>query len=335
MLNSIGEVTPQALLAEEKSIAENLEIKSIDDALYFPKFVQIETTRVCNAKCPFCAIDVWDKSTPMMSDALFSKIVEEIKGYADWIRWVCIQKAGEPLLDKKIGKRIRSVKDAGIKHVNLSTNASLLSEKKGRELIEAGLDEIMFSIDAIGKEEYEKMRVGLNYETVIQNIQTFFRLRDEMNPKMIIRIRGVSFFNLEKEEERRQLEQWEKFWTPLIGSQDRVYMKRAHDWGNQKSWEGHTQSYGDCFHPCIIPWSTITISAMGIVGLCVQDYDSAMNLGDINTQSIKEVWNSEGWNKIRQLHRTGNRNEQPLCRGCRLYDKQHSLEKENVILRGL
>jgi radical SAM protein with 4Fe4S-binding SPASM domain len=335
MIDSPDGVTAQNLAAEFKDIEANLNFKSIDEALHFPRFVQIETTRLCNAKCPFCAIEKWDKSVPLMSDVLFDKIVNEIKDYAPWIRWVNIQKAGEPMIDKKICKRIKQVKDAGIKMVTLSTNASLLNDKRSRELIASGLDEIMFSIDSIEKKEYEEMRVGLNYEEVMENIHNFFKLRNELRPEMMIRVRGVSFFDLTDAQEKAKLEAWERYWAKLMKDNDRVYMKKAHNWGNQKAWDGHTPQYHDIYHPCIIPWSTITISAMGIVGLCVQDYDSTHNLGDVNKQTIAEIWKGEGWQRIRELHATGRRNEIEMCRGCRLYDKAHSMEKDNVILRGL
>ena len=54
----------------------------------------------------------------------------------------------------------------------MSTNVSLLTERKARELFEAGLDEIMLSIDTVEKQKYEEMRVGLRYEKVMKNIST-------------------------------------------------------------------------------------------------------------------------------------------------------------------
>ena len=80
------------------------------------------------------------------------------------------------------------------------------------------------------------------------------------------------------------------------------------------------------YHPCILPWSTMHITSMGIVPLCPQDYDAKENISDINKDSIADVWKNENWSRIRMLHKTGQRNKISLCQGCKLFDLEHSLE---------
>lgn len=335
MITHLLDVNEQNLMGEMKQIASRLGVEDVEEALYFPKYFQIETIRVCNARCPFCAIDQWDKSVPFISDDLFEKIALELSLYAGWIRVVAIQRAGEPLLDKKIVSRVRRLKQAEVKNVSMSTNISMLTEDKAIELLEAGLDEIMLSIDSIDKHNYQKMRVGLNYETVMHNIETLFKVRDRIKPAMIIRVRGVSFYDLDKEEDVRELDRWENFWNRFRKPQDRIYMKRAHNWGNQIDLreraedKGISGNYGDIYHPCILPWSTMHITAMGTVALCPMDYDGKMNLGDINRQSIAEVWRNQKWEQVRKAHRTGNRNEIKMCQGCKLFDLDYSLENKH------
>jgi len=331
MITNKADVVEKNLQEEMEQIARRLNLSNAEEALHFPKYYQLETIRVCNANCPFCAIDQWDKSIPLMSDNLFEKIASELSEYADWIEVVCIARAGEPLLDKKIVQRTRRLKEAGIKKISMSTNVSMLTEKKAVDLLEAGLNDIMLSIDSIDKEEYENMRVGLKYETVIANIETFFRVRDEINPDAIVRVRGVSYHDLDNSEGRAKIRRWEMFWDRLKKPHDRIYMKKVHNWGNQTDILERTDgkalgTYGDIFHPCILPWSTMHITAMGIVALCAMDYDAKLNLGDINQESIADVWRNKKWAWVRGLHQSGNRNEISLCRGCKLFDLDFSLE---------
>ena len=333
MITDRKHVNAANLRAEMEQIAGRLRLDDAKEALYFPKYFQVETVRLCNAHCPFCAIDQWDKSVPLIDDILFEKVATELSEYADWIEVVNLSRAGEPLMDRKIAQRVKRVKEAGIKTVTLSTNASLLTKKKSVELLEAGIDDIMLSIDSIDKEPYEKMRVGLNYEKVMRNVEVFFRIREEINPKVIVRVRGVSYYDLEKDEDRSELRRWEGFWDRFRKPQDRIYMKQLHSWGNQidvvKRTEGVADGqYGDIYHPCILPWSTMHISAMGIVALCPQDYDAKMNLGDINRESIVDVWRNNKWAWVRDVHSTGERNQIELCRGCKIFDLDFSLEKK-------
>jgi radical SAM protein with 4Fe4S-binding SPASM domain len=326
MILSRDDVTPERLKAELDRLAERIDISEIEESLRFPRFFQIETTRLCNARCPFCAIDQWDKSVPMMPEALWQKIAAELVEYRDWIRFVDLQRAGEPLLDKKMYQRVKQLKDGGIKHVAISTNASGLNDKNARALLEAGIDEVMLSIDSVEKKKYEELRVGLNYEQVLGNIRNYFRLRDEIRPNSQIRVRAVCVFDPDKE--HQEVLAWENFWRPLKKPHDRIYMKRVHSWGNQVDVEGAPDPNGNIFHPCIIPWSTMHITAMGTVALCPHDYDGKANLGDINIHSIAEVWRAQKLEEVRRLHATGNRNEISFCRGCRTFDEEFSLERD-------
>lgn len=311
---------------ELQIIAERLELENIEQALYFPKFFQIETTRLCNTSCPYCAIKQWDKSTPFMSDYVFAKVLEELEKYADWVKWVCVARAGEPLLDKKLSQRIADLKKAGIKWVNLSTNAGLLNADKSRELLEAGIDEVMISIDSIVKEEYEKIKVGLKYDTVLNNIRTLFELREAMKPEAMIRIRAV--FVSDKSDSGKRVREWEDYWKQYTKSQDRIYMKKAHTWGNQKQISSTTQSEDELYHPCILPWSTLHVTSMGTITLCPMDYDAKMNLGSILDEDLKTIWNNDKLNRIRAIHSSGHRNSIQFCRKCTVFDPESSMEKK-------
>ena len=326
MILSPEDLTPEALANELDELARKIGVADLSEALRFPRFFQIETTRLCNARCPFCAIDQWDKSTPFMADSLWEKIAAELIDWKDWVRFVDVQRAGEPLLDKKIYARVKQLKDGGLRHVGMATNASALNADNARRLLEAGIDELMISIDSVIKEEYQKLRVGLDYDKVIENIRGYFSLRDQINPESKIRVRAVCVCEPNRESEI--IEPWEAFWAPLKGPHDRIYMKRAHSWGNQVEFQGTPPQDATILHPCIIPWSTMHITAMGTVALCPHDYDGKAKLGDINTQSIAEVWRSIKMQEIRDLHASGKRNALPFCRGCRTFDEDFSLERD-------
>jgi radical SAM protein with 4Fe4S-binding SPASM domain len=192
----------------------------------------------------------------------------------------------------------------------------------------------MLSIDSVEKEQYEQMRVGLNYEQVMGNIRGFFRLRDELKPDCIIRVRGVSFHDPTVPEDLAEIQRWEHFWDGMKKPHDRIYMKRAHTWGNQRVVEGHSPVYDLVYHPCVIPFSTMHVTAMGHVALCPQDFDATINFGDLNTSSIEEVWRGAKMSDMRALHMSGNRNEVSLCQGCRLFDEEFSLERNKDVFSG-
>lgn len=326
MIRRKEDINEESLKQEFEEIRKRLEINSLDEALIFPKFFQIEPSRVCNSRCRFCAVDDWDKSVPFMPDKLFDKLVTEFKNHTNHIEVVCLARAGEPLLDKKIVDKVKTLKEIGINKVTLSTNASLLSKEKALDLLNAGLDDIMLSIDTVNREKYESVRRGLDFDTVMKNIRTLFEIREKIRPEVIVRVRGVATFDINSTEGINELEKWESFWGQFRKSQDRIYMKQAHSWGNQKEGQ-YIPEYENVFHPCILPWSTLHVTTMGLVPLCPQDYDAKANLGDANKNFISDIWNNAKWERIRKLHSSGKRNEISFCRGCYLFDKEFSLEK--------
>lgn len=327
MIRSAKDATEENLAHELDKIAQKLGYASVEQAIRFPRFVQIETIRHCNAKCPFCAVDQWDMSVPRMSDDLFTKIVDELADYTETVRWVNIQRAGEPLLDKRLPSWIKRVKDAGIRMVTMSTNASLLTEAKAKELLEAGLDELMISIDSVDKESYEALRVGLDYETVLDNIRTFFALRDRIRPETAVRVRGVLFTKPGKPDVKNSLNEWEAFWEPFRKPQDRIYMREPHSWGNEMWWEDNIPSYEPTYHPCTTLWASLQITTSGKVALCTDDVDANDCIGDVSKQSMSEVWQGKIMQHMRLLHATGRKNEIERCVGCRTYEDEGSYEK--------
>ena len=118
MIYDQKDVNEETLGKELKEIADRADVNDLQETLRFPKYFQFETIRLCNSHCTFCAVDVWDKSVPYIPEELFDKVVEEMSDHSDWIEVVSVQRAGEPLLDKKIAQRIRRLKDIGIKRIN-------------------------------------------------------------------------------------------------------------------------------------------------------------------------------------------------------------------------
>src|SRR5436190_6894408 len=121
--------------------------------------VDIELTNRCNAKCHFCPRD----QTPhegLMSPEVFEKSLERASEYRDVAREllnatirVSLCGLGEPLLNKHAPKFVKMVRDAGF-DVAISSNGSLLDERRATALLDAGLQTILINAGDEG-EEYE------------------------------------------------------------------------------------------------------------------------------------------------------------------------------------
>ncbi len=146
--------TKSELLLPPKSAREYLERRlgcPLDILNHFPKYLMVETTNACNARCVMCGVKFEAQNHAVMEGKLFEKIASEITEHADHVEQVALHFRGEPLLDNKLPARVKRLKTGGIKKVILATNASLLTTAKGTQLLEAGLDGIHLAIDSLKK----------------------------------------------------------------------------------------------------------------------------------------------------------------------------------------
>ena len=65
----------------------------------------------------------------------------------------------------------------------IETNGEALDENLGKDLLDAGIDTIIASIDATNPDTQSKIRVGLHYEKVVNNFENIIKLRNKNNKK--------------------------------------------------------------------------------------------------------------------------------------------------------
>ena len=139
------------------------------------------------------------------------------------------------------------------------------------------------------------------------------KLRNELNPKLTIRVQMISM-DMNKGEEQDFIAHW----IPLLSTNDQVTVHMAHNWGGVINVAFHEEDKLINEIPCTILWSNACIHADGSVALCSIDTvpSSSNSIGNLNTQSILEVWNGSSLRRIREKHLNGKRVENSICNGC-------------------
>jgi MoaA/NifB/PqqE/SkfB family radical SAM enzyme len=300
-------VAERALRANAKPVRRLLLAAGRERARHLPDIVQIESTNLCNAKCVFCPRDEMHRRQGVMDMELFKKVVDECATLG--ITHVRVHNYGEPFLDRQLVEKVRYAKQRGIAEVGMISNGSLISEDIARGMIEAGLDAINISVDAAGKEIFERTRVNLEYDTVIGNIRTLVRLRNELarkRPKLIL-----SFVRQDNSaDEQAFIKEWS-------GVADKIHITDLHNWA------GTLNTQSDVQFPCYRLWLTFTVLWDGRVSLCCADFDGRHILGDLRTSTIEEVWNSPAYLAVRRQQLESGGPE--ICRTCDLPKKDSPL----------
>lgn len=139
-----------------------------------PVCLYLEVTNRCNLLCVTCPRTYAELEPPAdMAWELFVKIVDQVPDLGRAV----LHGVGEPMLVKDLPKMVRYLKDRGV-YVLFNTNGTVLNEKNGRALIDAGLDELRVSLDASNARSYVKVR-GKNYfDRILRNVRAFRALQE-------------------------------------------------------------------------------------------------------------------------------------------------------------
>src|SRR6266567_6968686 len=134
-----------------------------------PVCLYLETTNRCNLLCTTCPRTFEALEPPGDMDwALFTAIVDQFPKIAR----VVLHGVGEPMMVRTLPRMVRYLKDRGT-YVLFNTNGTLLTERKGRELIAAGLDELRVSLDAAEPKAFLAVRGKDMFARIIRNVRAF------------------------------------------------------------------------------------------------------------------------------------------------------------------
>ncbi len=134
-----------------------------------PVCLYLEVTNRCNLLCTTCPRTYAELEPPAdMSWALFTRIVDQLPD----ISRAVLHGVGEPMLVRELPRMVRYLKDRGA-YVLFNTNGTLLTPGKGRELAEAGLDELRVSLDAADAATYLQVRGKNFFDRILRNVRAF------------------------------------------------------------------------------------------------------------------------------------------------------------------
>jgi MoaA/NifB/PqqE/SkfB family radical SAM enzyme len=256
-----------------------------------------------------CAHKKMKRPKGYMDFSLFRKIIDECKGERVRLR---LFHFGEPLLHPKLIEMIRFAKDNAVPFVDLNTNATLLDGSMATQIIRAGLDQIIFSVDGVRKETYERIRKNANFDRVRLNILNFKRIRDRLKlkkPRIVLQ-------SMIMEDTKNELSEIQSFWGGcvdyiLIGSVH-TQAGQAPDYRIEKK-----PLFKDSERkPCRFLWQSLVIFYNGLVSVCCLDMEGMLLVGNLEETSIREIWRGERIKKLRSFHIEKKFSFLSLCRDC-------------------
>jgi len=121
-----------------------------------PFLVCWETTSACDLACVHCRASA--QSEPAPDELNFEESMRLVREVHEMGTPILIFTGGDPLKKKGLNDLIRYAKSLGLKTGTIPAVTPLLTEGKIRELKEAGLDQIAFSLDAPNAADHDAFR---------------------------------------------------------------------------------------------------------------------------------------------------------------------------------
>lgn len=283
----------------------------------FPSQILMDITEVCNLACIHCPHPSFAKSEhygarhldPVLNEKMIEEVRQHGRGRTQYIRYAS---NGEPLVHPQGYDMIQSAVEHSGVYVTLTTNGKIMNERRTQRLLESGVHLIDISIDAYSPETYASIRVNGNLLVTRENVLRLLRWVRESAAKTKV---VVSF--VEQPQNLHETADFKRYWED--NGVDFVVIRRLH------SCSGAVHELADARRkaldevvrrPCLYPWERIAVNARGDLAFCPSDWVHGSVVADYRTTTIRDVWQGEFYQNLREAHRRNDFTRHAFCGNC-------------------
>ncbi len=235
-----------------------------------PYILRMESTNTCNLSCPGCATGIRVNPTPkgFVDVEKYGRILDTVAPHLLLTR---LDGLGEPLLHPKLTTLIRMAHERGsATAISSHFGEKTLPAGRAEDLVDAGLDYIIISIDGPDQDSYEKYRVGGKFETVCNNVRSLVAARRQRKSTTpFIEIQFLGF------DHNRHLADRMPALVQSLGA-DRLRWNMVH-----KDAIKVLEAKDYVGHPCFFQYTTWAVGWSGTRKLCVNAWGDTEPMQDV------------------------------------------------------
>jgi radical SAM protein with 4Fe4S-binding SPASM domain len=271
-----------------------------------PISFSIEPTNHCNLQCPECPSGLGALTRPLglLKLSEFKKLVDQI---ADTSFYVQLFFQGEPYINKNLPEMISYAQSKNI-YISISTNGHFVNEKNVDYVIDNAPDKLIFSIDGLDEESYQKYRVGGSFEQADKGLRALINRKLERGFKKPF----VEFQFIVMKQNEHQLEDVKKYCMEV--GVDKLVFKtmQISSYNNAAKFLPSNNKYrryvlennsfrikNEIKNHCFALWRTSVITWDGRVVPCCFDKDAQNEIGVVNGRAFSDIWHSEKYSNFR------------------------------------
>ncbi|MDT8325550.1 MAG: radical SAM/SPASM domain-containing protein [Bacteroidota bacterium] len=286
-----------------------------------PWTLTIEPTNRCNLSCPECPSGngTMTRAQGLMPYEEFTRLVDEIHPEVFYLQLFF---QGEPFIHNRL---LDMVRYARAKHMYtaISTNAHYLRPAVAADIVAAGLDRLIVSVDGLTQDVYEQYRVGGNLAKVHEALHNFTAARNAaQRPRTELTLQLlVTRQNEAQLPELRALAK--KHGADIALKTMQVYSIEGAEkflptdprYSRYENVDGRLRTRNALHNRCVRLWERSVVTWDGVVVPCCFDKDAEYPLGQLDGRSFADIWRSDTYHDFRRRI-LRNRRDVPMCRNC-------------------
>lgn len=286
-----------------------------------PYVLLVDPCNLCNLRCQWCPsgydklIKDCNRTQTVMELSMFKKMIDQLVEFKEPIRVLRMYKEGEPLMNPHFSDMVEYAKKSGyVKRIDTTTNGVLLKPELNRKIVKAGLDQINISVNGVSDEQ-----IFLNTGRKISFKEYVEGIRDLYNNRGDCTVYVKSIKDVLNEEEQK------KFFDVFGEISDRIFLERL-----SPAWPcfefdecdymyeevGNYEQAVENRQVCPYLFYIMVVNSDGTVSTCVGDWKHHQIVGDIKSNTIKEIWQGERLREYQFGHLYGNKSGMEMCQKC-------------------
>ncbi len=286
-----------------------------------PTQVVLEATNRCNLNCPYCMVGMQNEliskhgsashslmTRPLgvMSEEVFYVVLNNLKEFG--IRKVYLHFQGEPFLNP-LTPRLAKILKQNKFEVGIFTNGMAFNDKNTKEVADAEIDLIRFSVDGASPETYKKNRVGGDFNKVFENMKRVALAHRTKNTRLEWQF--IALKNNEHEVEKA------RHMAKEIGIH--FFIKGFRETDPELAPKNSKYKASFLNKPCKDIYRSLGIYWNGDIVPCCYDTDDFEVMGNVKKNGLSDIWNSHKYRDFRA--RVDNalikpEEEPSLCKSC-------------------
>jgi radical SAM protein with 4Fe4S-binding SPASM domain len=272
-----------------------------------PVHITIEPTNQCNLCCPICETGsgILNRPKGSLQYKDFKIIIDKIHTHTNSI---FLYHMGEPFLNPDLYKMIKYAKSKSL-YITTCTNGQFVDAK---QLVESGIDEVIFQIGGLSEQTHVIYRIGGNLEQIIQNLKNV--LKEKLSSRKS-RPKVIFGFIVMKHNEA-EIDEFYEFARKLKVDEARVLNPCVRNWqqgneflpNNEKYWDydreafknGKLMAKKNSGNRCNWIYISTVILNNGDVVPCCRDVQGDFVMGNVLREDLEDIWNGKRYINFRK-----------------------------------